>query len=151
MANLFRPGAVTIPCYMVGPADRADFSPAAGGPVHKVLSTFALGCEMEWAARLFVPEMKGADGVGVGTELFIWHHAPAFASETVVVTVTFDALHGANLCCAVEARVGPRLVATGTTGQHIGARARRAAHFAALQAAAPAPSGPYHFLGLADN
>ena len=41
------------------------------GLVHTVLSTFALGRELEWAARLFVLEMKSVDEEGIGTELFI--------------------------------------------------------------------------------
>ena len=106
------------------------------GLVYTVLSTFALGRELEWAARLFVLEMKSADEEGIGTELFIQHRAPTFMGETLTATATFEALDGANLRCAVEAHVGARLVATGHTGQRIVARARLAARFAALQAPA---------------
>ena len=106
------------------------------GLVHTVLSTFALGRELKWVARLFVLEMKSVDEEGIGTELFIQHRAPTFMGETLTVTATFEALDGANLRCAVEAHVGARLVATGHTGQRIVARARLAARFAALQAPA---------------
>lgn len=144
MTNPFPPGAVKMHHHTVGPADLADFGPAAGGPVHPVLSTFALAREMEWTARLFVLEMTAADEEGIGTELAIRHHAPAFAGETLALTATFVALDGADLRCAVEARVGPRLVATGHTGQRLVARARLAARFAALQVDAPisAPAPP---------
>ncbi|OGX88477.1 hypothetical protein BEN47_08855 [Hymenobacter lapidarius] len=142
MTNPFLPGATKTHHYAVQPEDFAGFGPGAGGLVHSVLSTFALGREMEWAARLFVLEMKAADEEGIGTELTIRHHAPAFAGETLVLTATFDALDGANLRCAVEARVGPRLVATGHTGQRIVSRARLAARFAALQAEAAPPHPP---------
>ena len=144
MTNPFQPGDSKTHIYTVDPNDFADFGLGTGGLVHSVLSTFALGREMEWASRLFVVEMKAADEEGIGTELAIRHHAPAFAGETVVITATFDALNGANLRCAVEARVGPRLVATGHTGQRIVSRVRLVAHFAALQAetAAPAPPEP---------
>ena len=121
---------------MVHPQDFAEFGPATGGLVHQVLSTFALGREMEWAARLFVLEMKEAHEEGIGTELAIQHHAPAFNGETVTLTATFEALDGANLRCAVEAHIGARLVATGHTGQRITACAHLAARFAALQAPA---------------
>ena len=137
MTNPFRPGVTKTHRYVVQPQDFADFGP--NGLVHNVLSTFALGREMEWAARLFVLEMKEADEEGIGTALAIEHHAPAFAGETVVLTATFDTLDGANLRCAVEARVGPRLVAAGHTGQRIVSRARLAARFAALQVEAAAP------------
>ena len=140
MTNPFQPGDRKTHNYIVRPEDYADFGPATGGLVHAVLSTFALGREMEWAARLFVLEMKDADEEGIGTALSVEHHAPAFAGETVTLTATFEALHGTNLRCAVKARVGTRLVATGHTGQRIVSRARLAARFAALQAEAVGPA-----------
>ncbi|MDQ2770741.1 MAG: hypothetical protein M3Y54_09590 [Bacteroidota bacterium] len=142
MTNPFRPGDHKTTTYLVHPEDFADFGPTTGGLVHEVLSTFALGREMEWAARQFVLDMKAADEEGIGTELSIQHHAPAFAGETLTLTATFVALDGPYLRCAVEARVGPRLVANGHTGQRIVARARLAARFAALQAEAAAPTSP---------
>jgi predicted thioesterase len=135
MTNPFQPGDVKTHTYTVRPQDFADFGPEAGGLVHAVLSTFALAREMEWAGRLFVLEMKEADEEGIGTEITLQHHAPAFAGETVAIRATFEALHGLALRCAVEARVGERLVARGHTGQRIVARARLAERFAALQAA----------------
>lgn len=107
-----------------------------------MLSTFALARELEWAGRLFVLEMKAADEEGIGTALSIQHHAPAFAGETLTIAATFEAWDGAALRCAVEARVGERLVATGHTGQRIVARARLAARFAALQNPGPAAPPP---------
>ena len=142
MTNPFQLGDTKTHAYLVRPEDVADFGAAAGGLVHPVLSTFALGREIEWAARLFVLDMKAADEEGIGTELTIQHHAPAFPGETLMLTATFTALDGPSLRCTVEARVGPRLVATGHTGQRIVARVRLAARFAALQAAAAASSPP---------
>ncbi|GAA4369769.1 hypothetical protein GCM10023185_43710 [Hymenobacter saemangeumensis] len=139
MTNPFQPGDVKTHHYTVQPADFADFGAESGGLVHAVLSTFALAREMEWAGRLFVLEMKEADEEGIGTELSIQHHAPAFAGETLTIQATFAALHGPALRCAVEARVGERLVASGHTGQRIVARARLAARFAALQGEAAPP------------
>jgi fluoroacetyl-CoA thioesterase len=137
MTNPFRPGDTKTHTCVVQPQHFADFGSATGGLVHQVFSTFALGREMEWAARLFVLEMMEAEEEGIGTHLSIDHHAPAFLGETVKLTATFDAINGPNLRCAVEARVGTRLVATGHTGQRIVPRARLAARFAALQAAPP--------------
>ena len=134
MTNPFQPGDTKTYAYLVRPGDVADFGPATGGLVYEVLSTFALGREMEWAARLFVLEMKEADEEGIGTELAVDHHAPAFPGETLTLTATFAALDGPTLRCTVEARVGPRLVATGRTGQRVVARAWLAARFAALRA-----------------
>jgi fluoroacetyl-CoA thioesterase len=140
MTNPFQPGDVKTHFYTVQPADFADFGPAAGGLVHPVMSTFALARELEWAGRLFVLAMKGEEEEGIGTDLSIEHHAPAFAGETICIAATFDVLHGAALRCRVEARVGSRLVATGHTGQRIVSRRRLAARFAELQAAGPEPT-----------
>ena len=134
MTNPFRPDDVKTHRYFIRPEDVADFGP--NGLVHAVLSTFALGRELEWAARLFVLVMKAANEEGIGTELSIQHRAPAFVGETLTVTATFEALDGTNLRCAVEAHVGARLVAMGHTGQRIVARAHLAARFATLQAPA---------------
>ena len=133
MTNPFHPGDTKTHRYTVVPADFADFGPATGGPVHAVLSTFALARELEWAARLFVLEMKAPDEEGIGTELSIQHHAPAFAGETLLIRATFEALHGPALRCAVEAHVGQRLVASGHTGQRIVSRTRLATRFAELK------------------
>jgi len=133
MTNPFQPGDVKTHSYTVQPADFADFGPEAGGLVHAVMSTFALARELEWAGRLFVLEMKEEGEEGIGTELSIEHHGPAFGGETLSIRATFAALHGAALRCTVEAWVGERLVATGHTGQRIVSRARLAARFAALQ------------------
>ncbi|KAA9338237.1 hypothetical protein F0P96_05175 [Hymenobacter busanensis] len=135
MTNPFHLGDQQTHRYTVVPADFAAFD-AGGGLVHPVLSTFALAREMEWAGRLFVLQMREAGEEGIGTMLEVQHHAPAFAGETLTLTATFAALHGRELTCTVEARVGPRLVATGRTGQRIVDQAKLAARFAALQASA---------------
>ncbi|RAK65201.1 thioesterase family protein [Hymenobacter edaphi] len=134
MLNPFRPGDQQTHRYTVVSADFATFE-AGGGLVHPVLSTFALTREMEWAGRLFVLQMREAGEEGIGTMVEVQHHAPAFAGETVVLTATFAALHGRELTCAVEARVGARLVATGRTSQRIVDKAKLEARFAALRAA----------------
>ncbi|UYZ59312.1 thioesterase family protein [Hymenobacter latericus] len=134
MHNPFHPGAQKTHHYTVVPADFASFE-AGNGLVHPVLSTFALGREMEWAGRLFVLEMREAGEEGIGTMLEVQHHAPAFEGEAVQVTATFAALVGRELTCTVEARVGERLVATGRTGQRIVDKAKLEARFSALREA----------------
>lgn len=134
MHNPFRPGDQQTHRYTVVAADFAHFE-VGGGLVHPVLSTFALTREMEWVGRLFVLQMREVGEEGIGTMVEVQHHAPAFEGETVELTATFAALHGRELTCTVEARVGPRLVATGRTGQRIVDKARLEARFAALRAA----------------
>jgi predicted thioesterase len=134
MLNPFRPGDRQTHRYTVVAADFAQFE-AGGGLVHPVLSTFALTREMEWAGRLFVLQMREAGEEGIGTLVEVQHHAPAFEGETVELTATFAALHGRELTCTVEARVGPRLVATGRTGQRIVDKQQLEVRFAALRAA----------------
>ncbi|WP_400193910.1 thioesterase family protein [Hymenobacter sp. B81] len=135
MTNPFCPGDQQTHRYTVVPADFAHFA-AGGGLVHPVLSTFALAREMEWAGRLFVLHMREDGEEGIGTMLQVQHHAPAFAGENLELTATFAALDGRELTCTVEARVGPRLVATGRTGQRIVDKQKLAARFATLRAEA---------------
>ncbi|MBA9078072.1 thioesterase family protein [Rufibacter quisquiliarum] len=96
-----------------------DLARFESGLVHPVCSTFALAQAMEWAARLFVLEMKDPDEEGIGTMLHIDHHGPAFEGETLRLEAVFQELTGNTLTCAVTVRVGERLVATGQTGQKI--------------------------------
>lgn len=137
MKNPFQPGDIKTYFFIV---TAADFATMEGHIVHEVLSTFALGRGMEWVGRLFVLEMLEAGEEGIGTRLHVEHHAPAFAGETVEFQATFAALENRELTCAVEVRVGARLVATGRTGQRIVRSEKLAAQFAALRADSSATS-----------
>ena len=97
----------------------ADFATFHSGTVHQVCSTFALAREMEWSSRLFVLDMKEPDEEGVGTQLEIVHHGPAFLGEDLQFRATISALNGHELICDIEVRVKGRLIATGKTGQKI--------------------------------
>jgi len=90
-----------------------------GEVLHSVCSTFALARDMEWSSRLFFIEMKDEDEEGLGTMLEIEHRSPAFVGEEVIITATVAQLHGNELICDIEVRVGARLVALGKTGQRM--------------------------------
>lgn len=96
-----------------------DFAQFETGLVHAVCSTFSLAQAAEWASRLFVLEMKGADEEGIGTMLLINHKGPAFLNETITIEATIKTFERNELICSYLARVGNRLVATGETGQKI--------------------------------
>lgn len=134
MKNPFHPGDTKTYSFVV---TAADFATMEGQTVHEVLSTFALARGMEWAGRLFVLDMLEAGEEGIGTMLQVAHHAPAFAGETVEFRATFATLENRELTCAVEVRVGERLVATGRTGQRIVRSEKLAARFAALRSSLP--------------
>ncbi|WP_375417761.1 thioesterase family protein [uncultured Hymenobacter sp.] len=116
MANPFLPGATKLFRRLVTPA---DFAVLNGQLIHELLSTFALGRDMEWTSRQFVEEMLEPGEAGIGTGLEIEHRGPAFAGETVEFTATFEVLRGPELTCTLRAAVGSRLVATGRTRQRI--------------------------------
>jgi predicted thioesterase len=61
--------------------------------------------------------MKEDDDEGVGTFLSIDHKSPAFVGEEVTITATVVKLDRNELTCAIDAKAGPRIIATGTTGQ----------------------------------
>ncbi|MBC6990421.1 thioesterase family protein [Hymenobacter sp. BT491] len=130
MKNPFQSGAVKTYTHVVTPA---DFAVLDGRTIHELYSTFALGRDMEWTSRQFVEEMLEAGEAGIGTMVHIDHIAPAFEGETVAFCATFEALEGRELTCTLEARVGPRLVATGRTGQRITSEEKLTGRFAALR------------------
>ena len=116
MKEVFRVGDVKIHTYTVVKDDFATFHT---GNVHPVCSTFALAREMEWSSRLFVLEMVEADEEGVGTQLEIVHHAPAFEGEVLELKATISSFSGNELICEIKVKAGQRLVASGKTGQKI--------------------------------
>ncbi len=97
----------------------ADVASFQGKIVHPVCSTFTIAREAEWTTRQFVLEMKEEGEEGVGTFVNVEHKSPAFVGEQILFTGTVRAIHGHELICDFEARVGDRLVATGSTGQKI--------------------------------
>lgn len=116
MKSIFEPGDQKVYETTVTEADTATFR---GEQVHPVCATFALARDMEWSSRLFVLEMKDDDEEGIGTSLTIEHRGPALVGDTLTITATVTSLKGNSLVCNIEARVGDRLVATGTTGQKV--------------------------------
>ncbi len=116
MKNIFQKGDTKIFIHKVTVSDTATFE---SGTVHEVYSTFALGRDAEWCTRLFTIDMKEDDEESIGTALTIQHIAPASVGSDVVFTGTFQELTGNQIACSFEARVGNRIIATGTTGQKI--------------------------------
>ncbi|MBS1545354.1 MAG: hypothetical protein JST14_17085 [Bacteroidetes bacterium] len=114
MKSLFKPGDQKSFARIVVPEDQAIFN---GELLHEVYSTFALARDFEWSSRLFFIDLKDEDEEGVGTFVQIDHLAPAFVGEEVTVTATVEEIHGMELVCSIEARVGIRLIAKGRTGQ----------------------------------
>lgn len=102
--------------FVVDEEMRARFG---GRTVHAVLSTSALVHHMEWAAReLLEPALdEGEEGVGAGVD--VHHLAPAMIGDAVRVRAVAQASSRSKLVCAVEARVGARVVARGTVYQAI--------------------------------
>jgi fluoroacetyl-CoA thioesterase len=88
-----------------------------GELLHPVCSTFALARDFEWSSRLFFLEMKEEDEEGVGTYLSIEHKSPAYVGEEIIFTARVKEIKDTELFCEIEAKIGPRLVAVGMTGQ----------------------------------
>ena len=116
MKNLFKVGDKKVFKRLVRKEDVAKFE---SGEVHPFYATFALGRDAEWAGRLFVLEMLDEDEEGIGTFLTVKHVSPALVGQEVEITVEITELEGRKINCSFEAKVGERLIATGTTGQMI--------------------------------
>ena len=102
--------------YSVRQDDVAAFQ---GTVVHPVCSTFVLAREIEWATRQFVLDLRDDDEEGIGTHVSIDHKSPAFVGEEINFTARIEQVNGNELICSFQARVGDRLIASGTTGQKI--------------------------------
>ncbi|MDH5474768.1 MAG: hypothetical protein OEX22_03670 [Cyclobacteriaceae bacterium] len=109
-------GDVKIHRKKVSHDDLASFN---GEVVHAVCSTFALAREIEWTSRLFVLDIKEEDEEGVGTKLLINHQSPAFMGDLVEIEAVVDSFSNNELICDYTAKVGERVIATGSTGQKI--------------------------------
>ena len=116
MKNLFKVGDKKVFKRLVREEDVAKFE---SGEVHPFYGTFALGRDAEWAGRLFVLEMLDEDEEGIGTFLTVKHASPALVGQEVEITAKITELEGRKINCSFEAKVGERLIATGTTGQMI--------------------------------
>jgi len=114
MKLIFKPGDKKVYKKVVVRDDVASFQ---GEILHPVCSTFSLARDFEWSSRLFFLDMKDDKEEGVGTFLSIAHASPAFEGEEITFTATVVKIHGRELTCSVEAAVGDRVIATGTTGQ----------------------------------
>ena len=117
MKNPFKKGEQKEYSIVVSENDIAQFE---SGVVHNVYSTFALCRDAEWSGRLFVLEMKEEGEEGIGTSMNIQHKSPAFVKDKVIFTATFDEVkESGEIINSFEAKVGNRLIATGTQGQRI--------------------------------
>ena len=114
MKNIFKPGDQKSFKRIVLESDCAIFN---GELLHPVCATFALARDFEWSSRLFFLEMKEEGEEGVGTMLSIDHKSPAFVGDEVIFTATVEKTERNELVCAIEAKVGDRVIATGKTGQ----------------------------------
>lgn len=116
MKAIFKPGDQRSFVKRVAVSDCAIFN---GELLHPVCATFSLARDFEWSSRLFFLEMKDDDEEGVGTQLSIQHKSPAFVGEEVRFVATVEKIDGQDLFCTIEARVGERLIARGTTAQRM--------------------------------
>ncbi|MCK9481165.1 MAG: hypothetical protein M0R38_05315 [Bacteroidia bacterium] len=130
MKNLFSVGNTKFWSKTVTENDIASFT---DDKVHPVYSTFALGRDAEWACRQFVLEMKEAHEEGIGTFLTIQHLSPALVGQKVEFEVTICELKGNAIHCNFTARVGNRVIATGTQGQKILTKEKINSIFQSLQ------------------
>ncbi len=99
--------------------EKKDVAQFETGVVHPVCSTFTLAREIEWSTRLFVLDMLEKEEEGIGTQLSIVHHSPAFVGEEIIIKANYGEIDDEEIICSFEASVDDRLVATGFTGQRI--------------------------------
>ena len=116
MKQIFKVGDKKFFSKTITEADTAAFD---NGQVHPVYSTFALGRDAEWVCRTFVLEMKEENEEGIGTSLSIQHLSPALTGQIIEFEAEIYEITGNSIQCKYTARVGERILATGTQGQKI--------------------------------
>ncbi|HVB04123.1 MAG TPA: hypothetical protein VNE41_10455 [Chitinophagaceae bacterium] len=116
MKTVFRSGDTKTFSRMVRDADLATFD---SGNIHRVYATFALARDAEWVCRLFVLEMVGPGEEAMGTFISIDHISPALEGTEVEFTATVKSIHGQEIICDFNARVGERIIARGIQVQKI--------------------------------
>ncbi len=126
MRTVFHIGDIQTFIRTVSTMDTAVFE---GGEVHSVYATFAIARDAEWAGRLFVLAMREEHEEGIGTFVNVAHHNPAFVGEEVIFNATLKELVANKIVCDFEAKVGERIIASGSTGQKIIAKYKLANHF----------------------
>ena len=129
MKDIFNIGDVKEYSKVVGDDETATFE---SGQVHPLYATFALARDAEWVCRLFVLDMKDADEEGIGTFVDIKHHSPAKVGSKVDIRAIVTRLEAHEIVCSFEAKVGDRLIASGSTGQKILKKEKVAAMMANL-------------------
>ena len=97
-----------------------DMCPAFDGVVvHRVYSTWALGHQMELAARrVLVPYLESHEE-GMGIHLSVDHLSPAPVGCSVRVVAEVTEVTENQLVCRVRAYAGDRLVAQGRQVQRV--------------------------------
>ncbi|MBO6516857.1 MAG: hypothetical protein JJ975_09940 [Bacteroidia bacterium] len=98
---------------------REDLAEFEAGMVHPFYATFALGRDAEWTGRLFVLDILEEHEEGIGSFLTVQHKSPALLGQQVEFTARICELNGTKISCTFEAKVGSRLIATGTVGQRV--------------------------------
>lgn len=97
-----------------------DMCPAFDGVVvHRVYSTWALGHQMETAARRVLVPYLEAHEEGMGTHLSVDHLSPAPVGCSVRVVAEATEVTEDRLVCEVRAYAGDRLVAQGRQVQRV--------------------------------
>lgn len=126
MKSNCKPGDRLKTSFVVQPKDWASFQ---GATIHEVCSTYALVKEAEWACRQFVLRMRDESEEGIGHGITVEHRSPALTGQLVELEATLVSVQGTSVYCTWEARVGERLVASGTCGQTVWPRDKISAHW----------------------
>ncbi|MCX6200500.1 MAG: hypothetical protein NTY88_14970 [Bacteroidetes bacterium] len=96
-----------------------DVAAFESGTVHELYATFAIARDAEWSSRLFVLEMKEEHEEGIGTFVNVKHISPALIGEKVLYEAVLEEEKGNEINCSFTAKVGNRIIASGSTGQKI--------------------------------
>jgi fluoroacetyl-CoA thioesterase len=95
-----------------------------GRPLHPFYPTYWACHHAEQACRRVIEPFLEEDEDGIGSGLFIHHHAPAAVGQTVHVIATASRIRGNHIICHFEMTESGRRIAHGDVHQVILPKAR---------------------------
>ena len=116
MRQGLKPGQTAEIQFIVTPDMFAQFE---GKVVHQLLSTAALGHQMEWAARQIILPYLEPHEEGMGARLTVHHHCPTPGGALVKVRASVSEVRTNKVECKVEAMTDGSNIADGSVLQAI--------------------------------
>jgi predicted thioesterase len=121
MKSGLQPGIEIVREFTVTPDMTVEF---AGRPLHPFYPTYWACHHAEYVCRLVLEPFLEEQEEGIGSGLFIHHHAPALVGQRIKITATATRVRSNHLACHFEITETNRRIAHGDVHQVVLPKAR---------------------------